>query len=134
VPDSNPHLFRIRNRSPLPGEQDSYGISLNGDQRSISERGISESYGYVALVPNLTGTGYVLMISGLGMSETEAAGELITSPGFSTTLAKILNSKAGKPASPYVQVLFQFSEMSETARASKIAAYRLITPPKSGPP
>ena len=38
-PDAITHLFRIRNRSPLPGEQDSYGISLNGDQRSISEEG-----------------------------------------------------------------------------------------------
>ena len=133
-PDPNTHLFRIRNRSSLPGEQDHYGISFNGDQRSISERGIRESYGYVALVPNLTGTGYVLMISGLGMSETEAAGELITSPDFSTTLAKILNSKTGQPPAPYVQLLIQSNVVSETARASKIIAYRLITPPKSGPP
>ena len=101
---------------------------------SISEKGVEESYGYLALVPNLTGTGYVLIISGLGMSETEATGEVITSPGFSTTLAKILNSKAGKPPAPYVELLIQSNVMSETARGSKIVAYRLITPPKSGPP
>ena len=101
--------------------------------RSV-RRGVRESYGYVALVPNLTGTGCVLMICGLEMSDTETAGELITTPAFSTTLAKILNSNAGKLPSPYVQVLIQSNVMSGTSRASKIVAYRLVTPQKSGPP
>ena len=95
---------------------------------------MEESFSDLALLPNLTGTGNVLIISGLGMSDTEATGELITNPGFSTTLAKILNSQAGKSPAPYVEILFQFNEMSEVARGSKIVAYRLISPPKSGPP
>jgi len=141
-PDLETQRFRIRNRSPLPGEQDYYGIRnrspLPADQdyyRSFpTDKVVEESYSDLALLPNLTGTGNVLIISGLGMSDTEATGELITSPGFSTMLAKVLNSKAGKPPASYVEILFQFNEMSEVARGSKIVAYRLITPPKSGPP
>jgi len=141
-PDPKTQRFRIRNRSPLPGEQDYYGIRnralLPGEKdyyRSFpTDKAVEESYSDLALLPNLTGTGNVLIISGLGMSDTEATGELITSPGFSTTLAKILNSKAGKTPAPYVEILFQFNEMSETARDSKIIAYRPVTPQKSGPP
>ena len=141
-PDPKTQRFRIRNRSPLPGEQDYYVIRnrplFPGERdhyRSFpTDKVVEESYSDLALLPNLTGTGNVLIISGLGMSDTEATGELITSPGFSTTLAKILNSKAGKSPAPYVEILFQFNEMSEVARGSKIVAYRLITPPKSEPP
>ena len=141
-PDPKTQRFRIRNRFPLSGEQNYYGIRnrspLSGEQdyyRSFpTDKVVEESYSDLALVPNLTGTGNVLIISGLGMSETEATGEVVASPDFSTTLAKILNSKAGKPPAPYVEVLFQFNEMSETARGSKIVAYRLITPPRSVPP
>jgi hypothetical protein len=133
--DRKTHRYRIGNRSPLPGEQGYYGIRntspfAGGDYYAgiPNDKQVEVSYGYLALLPNLTGTGYVLIISGLMMSDTEATGELITGPGFATTLSKILRSKAGKPPAPYVELLLKSDMMSGTTRGSKIVAYRLITP------
>lgn len=139
--DAKTHRYRIGNRSPRAGEQAYYASSpspLPGDQQQYGsfpdDKGVEESYAYLALVPNLSGTGYVLIISGIDMADTEAAGELVTSPSFSTTLLSILSSKGGKPSTPYVELLLQSTVMSGTARVSKIVAYRLIAPQKSVPP
>jgi len=78
--------YRIRNRSPLRGEQAYY-------EAIFDDMGVQESYAYLALLPNLAGTGNVSIISGVAGADTEAAGELITSPGFSATLARILSPK-----------------------------------------
>src|ERR1019366_3052044 len=100
--DTKTNGYRIRNRSPLPGEQDYYGSTPNNNRTFPNDMGVQASYAYLALLPNLTGTGNVLIISGMVGADTEAASELITGPGFATTLSKILRSKAGKPPAPYV--------------------------------
>lgn len=139
--DTKTHRYRMGNRSPLPGEQTYYASSPSpppGEQAQYGsfpdDKGVEESYAYLALMPNLSGTGYVLIVSGINMADTEAAGELVSSPGFSATLLRILSSKGGKPSAPYVELLLQSTVTSGTARVSKIVAYRLITPQKSVPP
>jgi hypothetical protein len=60
------------NRHPLVGEQASYA--------SVPNDPLFRTYGLIAYVPNLDGTGHVLMIEGVNMAGTEAAGAFLLSP------------------------------------------------------
>jgi len=113
--DRDTGKYQFRNKAPKAGERDVYRIS---DE---------ETYGDVAVVPNLSGTGWVLMLSGINMAATEAIGELVVSPEFSTALAKLL---AAEPGASYVEMLVAAKAMAGTARAPKIVAHRYIWPPK----
>jgi hypothetical protein len=61
--DSATHNFYLQNRNPKPGEQAEYRVS--GD----------ETYADIAVLPNLAGTGTVLILNGIDMAAAEAAGE-----------------------------------------------------------
>lgn len=113
--DRNTGKYQFKNKAPKPGERPFYRISEE------------ETYGDLALVPNLSGTGYVLILSGIDMAATEAMGELVVSPDFSAALAKML---AAEPGAAYVEVLVQAKAMAGTARAPKIIAHRLLWPSK----
>jgi len=123
-PGSRKYYFH--NKAPRPGEQLSYGIARDGQPTA-------ESYADIALLPNLAGAGYVLLLSGITMEMTEAAGELVTSPEFSSVLSKMLNSRAGDARAPYMEILLQASAVPGTTRASKIICYRILTPQKPDP-
>jgi hypothetical protein len=69
--DEASHRAIVRNRNPRSGEQDTYLVPGEGSN-------IREGYAVLALQPNLTGTGNVLMIYGSDMEATEAAGALAT--------------------------------------------------------
>jgi hypothetical protein len=62
----------IRNTHPLPGEQAEYA-SITGDATNAT-------YGVIAFVPNLDNTGHVLLIEGVNMAGTQAAGEFLLRP------------------------------------------------------
>jgi hypothetical protein len=113
--DRDTGKYQFRNKAPQAGERDVYRISNE------------ETYGDVALVPNLSGTGWVLMLSGINMAATEAIGELVVSPEFSAALAKLL---AAEPGASYVEMLVEAKSLAGTARAPKIVAHRYIWPPK----
>jgi hypothetical protein len=118
-PGSRKYYFR--NKAPRPGEQVSYGIGSDGNATA-------ESYAVIALLPNLAGTGYVLLLSGITMEMTEAAGELVTSPEFSSVLSKMLNSGVGDAPASYMEILLQAKAIPGTTRASKIICSRILTP------
>ena len=118
--------YRFLNRSPQPGEQVYYGAAAGGANGD-------ESYADIAIVPNLAGSGYVMIISGITMEATEAAGALVASKEFSVALAKILQERNGDRTSPYAEVLLQTRTMPGTARVSKIISHRLLTPQKTEP-
>ena len=65
----------FRNRSPKPGEPNAY---FAGNWTGV--KGSEESYAVAALRPNLEGTGHVLILEGLDMEGTEAAGEFVCNP------------------------------------------------------
>jgi len=101
--------YRFRNKAPLPGEQAAYQPSVGAD-----------TYADIALLPNLAGNGYVLILAGIEMAATEAAGELVASRDFPDVLAGLLRSKG------------QSSEkvVGGAAEGSKIVAYRFPAGPK----
>jgi hypothetical protein len=108
--------YQFRNKAPRAGEQTFYRISTE------------DTYGDIAVVPNLSGTGLVLILSGIDMAATEAMGELVTSPAFSSAMAKMLAEQAGGGA--FIEILVEAKAMAGTARAPKIIAHRLLHPPK----
>ncbi len=62
----------IINQHPLPGERTAYTSEPNDP--------LLRTYGVVAYVPNLDGTGHALLIEGVNMAGTQAAGELLLNP------------------------------------------------------
>ena len=68
--DPASHTFHFRNRNPRPGEPQTY------EPRSESE-GVHIGYVDIAILPNMAGTGTVLLFNGLRMEDNEAAADLI---------------------------------------------------------
>ena len=106
----------IRNRSPRAGERTEY---ING---RVGEPG--DAFSFVALVPNVTYSGYVLIVAGSSMEGTEAAGEYIINPTFSSNLLKMLGFQSkSRPRS--FEVLLRSSTMAGSWKDSEIVAYRI---------
>jgi len=59
----------ILNRHPLPGESASY--------RNLWDEDSHRTYAVLAFIPNLDGTGHVILLEGLNMAGTEAAGDFL---------------------------------------------------------
>jgi hypothetical protein len=124
--DRRTNVYGFHNRSPKPGEKEYYGAQpgkANGD----------ESYADIAILPNLSGNGYVLTLSGITMEATEAAGAFVTSTEFSASLAKMLKDRSGDKSVPYSEILIETKTMPGAARASRIICHRLLTPPRTEP-
>lgn len=93
------NVTSIRNEHPLPGERSTY------DQPRIRPNSI-ESYSVVALLPNLRGTGSVLLLEGSNMDATEAAGEFVANGRLLADLKKRLGVSANA-SFPYFEVLLE---------------------------
>jgi hypothetical protein len=64
-----------------------------------------ESYAVIALLPNLTGTGKILMIEGLTMEGTDAACEFLVNPKSSSLLVQRLKEEFGSATKPFEALL-----------------------------
>jgi len=95
--DDESHSFSIHNRSPALGEQEYYRWKTSGNSE--------DAYGVLALVPNLRGTGNVLIIAGNGESR-EAIGEYLTTAGGGSKLyGGIMQKNHGRI--PYFEALLK---------------------------
>jgi hypothetical protein len=120
--DPATHRFHLRNKRPKPGEPATYIPTENG--------GGSETYADIALLPNLGNSGSVLILSGITMEGSEAAGELVAGKGFSGQLARMLGPQAVRDR--YFEILLKTRAVAGAARSSEIVAYRLIQPGGTG--
>jgi len=111
--------YFFRNKAPLPGERSAY-------QPSPSSGAGTDTYADIALLPNLAGTGYVLILAGIDMAATEAAGELVASPDFPDVLSRMLRPRSSQSPAPSIEILVQEKAMGGTAQGSKIVGYRLL--------
>jgi len=64
----------IVNQKPLPGERPTYASEANDP--------LHQTYGVIAYLPNLDGTGHVLIVEGVNMAGTQAAGAFLLSPAL----------------------------------------------------
>ena len=104
----------IRNAAPLPGEQDRYLEAAD------------PSYAHVAFLPNLGGNGSVLLLAGIGMEGTEAAGDLVTSDLAFRKVAEELNLVSEGKLQDFEAILELSSVQGAPAKAPRVVTYRLI--------
>jgi hypothetical protein len=116
--DRSTHRFRFRNRNPKPGEAAAYIPTENA--------GAVETYADIALLPNLGNTGSVLILSGITMEGSEAAGDLVTSSTFAKELERLLGPQGVKDR--YFEILLKTRADAGAARNSQIVTYRVIQP------
>jgi hypothetical protein len=114
--DPATHRFHLRNKRPKPGEPAIY-VPTERD-------GSLESYADIALLPNLGNSGSVLILSGITMEASEAAGELVIAKGFSQQLALMLGPQAVRDR--YFEIVLKTRAVAGASRSSQIVAYRLI--------
>ncbi|HZQ56084.1 MAG TPA: hypothetical protein VFB14_28085 [Bryobacteraceae bacterium] len=113
----------VINQHPKPGEPVKY--------RTTSEPPMLKSYGVVAFVPNLAGTGNVLLLEGAGMHATQAAGELVSNERLWQQILDRLPVKRGNPL-PWFEALFRTDVMGATMQPPQVVSVRLL-PPLTGP-
>ena len=101
-PQSGAPVFR--NRSPQAGEPATFSMPGMFDV-DVSEQREVDAYALVAMVPNLSGQGAVLLVEGLTMEGTEAAGETVTNPELLGALLRHIGHKAGAPVRPFEALL-----------------------------
>jgi hypothetical protein len=80
VMDSVSRRYYLKNRAPQPGEPEAFRESDNQE----------ETYADIALLPNLAGTGTVLILNGIDMIAAEAAGEFAINGSLSSRFAPML--------------------------------------------
>jgi hypothetical protein len=116
--DSPSMVTTFENLHPEPGEKPVY-------RADATTPGYGVTYGLVAKVPNLTGTGKVLLIYGLKYTGLEAAGEYATDPNAAAALARMLHVKSIEDA-PDFEVLIETYAIDTAPRYVKVAALRSI--------
>jgi hypothetical protein len=113
--DQTARIMTVTNRTPERGEESFYYFRPNDNTHN--------AYALVALVPNLSGTGHVLILQGTTMAGTEAAVEFVTNPN---ELGYVLNPYISQHHNvPNFQVLLQTRNISGNAPTAKILAIRV---------
>ena len=115
------HRFHFRNKNPKPGESATYVPT--------EDSGTQETYADIAFLPNLENTGSVLILSGITMEASEAAGEMVTSSGFEKELERLLGSRGVRDQ--YFEILLKTRAVAGTARSSQVITHRIIQPAES---
>lgn len=115
-------VFYFRNKSPKPGEQTIYA--------PFEKDGALETYADIALLPNLGNNGTVLMLSGLSMVDTEAAGELLSRKDYWKDLSKALGADTVRNG--YFEILLRTRAVAGASGDSQVMTYRRIQPAASG--
>jgi hypothetical protein len=117
-PDAPGGISGYENMRPLPGEKATYAGSQSAPQFGLA-------YGLVARIPNLTGTGKVLLICGQKFTGLEAAGEYATDSKSAADLAKLLSVRDIRDA-PDFEVLIETQSIDTTPRYVRAIAFRRI--------
>lgn len=107
------------NTSPRAGEQKVYKPIGSGNDTEVT-------YGLIALAPNLSRDGKVLIIAGAHMEGTEAAGEFATGPAFSIKTMQDLGLLDGRGRLRAFEILLKNGMMGGTSQQSTIVASRVL--------
>jgi hypothetical protein len=108
-------LFSFTNRRPKAGESASYAVSHPGRTQEV--------LGVLAFLPNLSGTGNVLILDGSSLAGTEAIEDFLFDD---RALLPFLSSiKAPDGSLPHFEVLLGSSTVNGSAGPFHILAYRI---------
>jgi hypothetical protein len=105
----------IVNTHPLPLEATSF--------RSITGDPANRSYGVIAYVPNLENTGHVLLIEGVNMAGTQAAGDFLLSPEqMQPMLERALDARGNLQS---FEILLETTSIGAAASRSRVLSERV---------
>ncbi len=124
VRDNKTGASFFRNRSPEQGEAQSYGVSEVFASRGTEEHEV-DSYALIALVPGLAENGRVVLVEGLNMEGTEAAGEMVTNPAQLAAMLRQMGHQSGAPVSPF-EALLKLTSVPGGYADSKAIAFRYV--------
>ncbi len=110
--------FGFRNSRPVGDEAEVY---LGSDHTA----GPQESFATIAWLPNLGSNGTVLLLTGITMEATEAAGEFALSEDFSSVLRKMIQATPSKKL-PYFEILLKASSMAGAPRKVEVVTSRAM--------
>ncbi len=114
-PHSGAPLFR--NRSPQPGEPQLFAVPTMFDmQRTLT-------YGVVALLRGCDSRGLIVLVEGINMQATQAAGAMVTDPQLLGALLKRIGHRAGTKVTPF-EALFQITSLPGGYNNPKVIAFR----------
>ena len=109
----------FRSKAPRKGEQELYPVIGGWTSESTS-------YVSIGLVPNLTGTGHVLLIRGTGMEATEAAAIFLFQMDSSQLIRRLVPDKLDEQQP--IELLLRVHSVQGTANNFEIVAVRHGTP------
>ncbi len=105
----------IINTHPLPNEATLF--------RSITGDPANRTYGLIAYVPNLENTGHVLLIEGVNMAGTQAAGDFLFSPEqMQPMLERALDARGNLQS---FEILLETSSIGAAASSSQVLSERI---------
>ena len=107
------YVVGIRNLAPIRGEPSFF------EQRTAEQADAAR----IAVVKNLSGTGFVLLIGGLGMEGTEGAGEFLLRNDSLPLIRKTLGLQPRDPL-PSFEIVLGIKTLGGTARSAGIVAWR----------
>ncbi len=112
----------FRNRAPHPGEAQRYSIPTTLDIQG-GEQQEFESYGVVALLRPCNGSHFAVLLEGLNMQATEAAGEIVTDAQALDSLLRHVDHKPGTNVEPF-EALIQIKSLPGGYADPQVIAYR----------
>jgi hypothetical protein len=117
--DKVTHHFYLRNRVPKAGEQTEYRESANQE----------ETYADIAVLPNLSGTGTVLILNGIDMVAAETAGEFAMNGALTAALAQMHRAGGAGSGKLYAEILIRVRALAGTAASTQVVATRQVAGP-----
>jgi hypothetical protein len=112
----------FRNRAPRAGEAQRYSIPTTLDIHG-GEQQEFESYGVIALLRPCNGTHFAVLLEGLNMQATEAAGEIVTDAQALNSLLQDVRHTPGTSVEPF-EALIQIKSLPGAYADPKVIAYR----------
>ena len=106
--------YEVVNRSPQKGESDNYL-----DSSYVSG---AASYGLISYLPNIAGTGRVLILQGTTQAGTEAAVELVLNPKKLDAI--LLPHVNGRKEVPSFEILIKTENLDDSSPSSELLATR----------
>ena len=106
--------YEVVNRSPEKSEADSYL-----DNSHVSG---AASYGLISYLPNIAGTGRVLILQGTTQAGTEAAVELVLNPKKLDAI--LLPHVNGRKEVPSFEILIRTENLNDSSPSSEVVATR----------
>jgi hypothetical protein len=112
----------FRNRAPHSGEAQRYSIPTTLDIQG-GEQQEFESYGVIALLRPCNGSHFAVLLEGLNMQATEAAGEIVTDTQTLDSLLRHVGHTPGASVEPF-EALIQIKSLPGGYADPKVIAYR----------